>query len=116
MIDALSNLALLAQAEAPAATGGQAASPIAGFLVSFAPMILIVVAMWFLIIAPQRKKMKEHQTLLESLGTGDEVLTSGGIYGTIAQRKEDRFVVRISENTKVEIERNSITSVVKKAS
>jgi preprotein translocase subunit YajC len=92
----------------------QQGSPLAG-LISFAPMILIIVAMWFLIIAPQRKKMKEHQKMVEALSTGDEVVTSGGIFGTIAQRKEDRFVVRIADNCKIEVERNSITSVVKKS-
>lgn len=108
----LTALPLIAQA-APT-TGQQQGSPMAG-LISFAPMILIIVAMWFLIIAPQRKKMKEHQKMVEALSTGDEVLTTGGIFGTIVQRKEDRFVVRISDNCKVEVEKSAIGSVLKKA-
>ena len=77
---------------------------------------LIIVAMWFLIVAPQRKKIKEHAKMVEALAAGDEVITSGGIFGVIQQRREDRFLVRISDNTKVEVEKNAISTVVKKAS
>jgi preprotein translocase subunit YajC len=75
---------------------------------------LMFVAMYFLMIAPQRKKAKELQKMIESLQAGDEVLTTGGIYGQITNKKDDRFVVRISENTKVEIARGFIQTVVKK--
>jgi preprotein translocase subunit YajC len=77
---------------------------------------LMFVAMYFLMIAPQRKKQKELQKMIESLQAGDEVLTTGGIYGQITNRKDDRFVVRIAENTKVEIARGFIQTVVKKTS
>ena len=100
---------ILAQA-APAAapSGGQS-------LLSFLPMILIFAAMYFLMIAPQRKKQKELQKMLEALNTGDEVMTSGGIYGEITNKKDDRFVIRIADNTKIEVGKGFVTAVVKKA-
>ncbi len=81
----------------------------------FLPYILIFAAMYFLMIAPQRKKQKEHQKMLASIDTGDEVLTVGGLYGEITNKKEDRYVIRIGDNTKVEIGKGFVQSVVKKA-
>jgi len=76
---------------------------------------LIIGGFYFLFIAPQRKKQKEHEKLLSSLQSGDEVVTSSGIFGTITNVKEDRFVVRIADNTKVEIGKGFIQSVAKRA-
>ena len=76
---------------------------------------LMAAALYFLFIAPQRKKQKEHEALLKSLKTGDDVVTSAGIFGTITNVKEDRFVVRIADNTKVEIGKGFIQSVVRRA-
>ena len=84
-------------------------------LMSFLPFILIFAAMYFLMIAPQRKKAKEHTKMLESLSTGDEVVTAGGIYGEITNKKDDRFVIRISEGTKIEVGKGFIHALVKKA-
>lgn len=78
----------------------------------FLPILIMFAAMYFLLIAPQRKKQKAHQKMITELGTGAEVVTSGGIYGTITNVKDDRFVVRIAEGTKVEITKGSITTVV----
>jgi preprotein translocase subunit YajC len=75
---------------------------------------LIFAAMYFLMIAPQRKKQKEHEKMLAALGSGDEIVTSGGIYGTITNVKDDRFVVRIADNTKIEIGKAFVSAVVKK--
>jgi preprotein translocase subunit YajC len=76
---------------------------------------LFFAAMWFLLIAPQRKKQKEHQKMLSELKTGDEIVTSGGIYGTITNVKDDRFVVRVADNTKVEVNKTFVHAVAKKA-
>lgn len=77
--------------------------------------LLLFAAMYFFMIAPQRKKQKEHEKMLKSLESGDEVVTSGGIYGVITNVKDDRFVVRIADNTKIEIGKGFVTGVVKKA-
>jgi preprotein translocase subunit YajC len=83
-------------------------------LVSFLPMVLLIGGFYFLFIAPQMKKQKEHKTMLGALQTGDEIVTTGGIFGTITNVKEDRFVVRIADNTKVEIGKEFVQAVLKK--
>jgi preprotein translocase subunit YajC len=101
-------LVLLAQAT-PAAPSGMSS------LLQLAPLVLMFGAMYFLLIAPQRKKQKAHEKMLTELKSGDEVVTSGGIYGTITGVKEDRFVIRIGENNaKVEVGKGFISTVVKK--
>jgi preprotein translocase subunit YajC len=75
---------------------------------------LIAGGFYFLFIAPQRKKQKAHEKMLSELQSGDEVLTTGGIYGVVTNVKEDRFIVRISETTKVEIAKGFISSVTKR--
>ena len=96
-------------AQATPAPGGPAA------LLQFLPLILMFAAMYFLLIAPQRKKQKAHEKMLTTLVPGDEIVTTGGLYGTITSVKEDRFIVRLGENTKVELGKGFIHSVVKKS-
>jgi preprotein translocase subunit YajC len=92
----------------------QAAPPQGNPLMSVLPLILMFGAMYFFMIAPQRKKQKEHQKMLETLGSGDEVITVGGIFGEITNKKDDRFVIRIAEGTKVEVLKSAIQTVVRK--
>ena len=99
---------ILAQAAAPA--GSPAAGP--GMFTMIIFYALLMVGMYFLMIAPQRKKQKQLEQTIASLQSGDEVLTNSGIYGVITNIKEDRFVVRIAENTKIEIAKGSISQVV----
>lgn len=100
---------ILAQA-APASPSG------ASSLMQFLPLVLMFAAMYFLLIAPQRKKQKEHEKMLAALTVGDEVVTAGGIYGVITSVKEDRFVIRIGDNNaKVEVGKGFISALVKKA-
>lgn len=79
-------------------------------------MGLMFAAMWFLLIAPQRKKQKELQRMISELKSGDEILTVGGVYGTITNVKDDRFVVKISESTKIELNKSHVQSLVSKKS
>lgn len=76
---------------------------------------LLFAAMWFLMIAPQRKKQKQHEAMLKALAAGDEVITAGGIFATVVTVKDDRLVVRIADNTRVELGKGFVSSVVKKA-
>lgn len=104
---------ILAQAQTAAPT----VAPSTGNpLLQMAPMILLFAAMYFLLIAPQRKKQKAHEKMLTELKAGDEVVTAGGIYGTITSVKDDRFIVRIGDNNaKIEVGKGFISTVVKKA-
>ena len=74
--------------------------------------LLLFAGLWFLLLAPQKKKQKEHQKMLTELKTGDTVLTNGGIYGEITKVKADRFIIKIAENTKVEVSKTAVQSIV----
>jgi preprotein translocase subunit YajC len=93
------------------APSGDPSAP-GGGLMSFLPMILIFVAFWFLLIAPQRKKQKEHDKMIKALEKGANVKTVGGIFGTVTGVKDDRFVVRIAENIKVEVSKDAISAKI----
>ena len=70
----------------------------------FIPLILIFVIFYFFLIRPQQKKVKEHKIMVENLKRGDQVITSGGIIGTVERVMEnDKLEIQISENVKVEI-------------
>ena len=77
---------------------------------AFLPMILIFVAFYFLLIAPQRKKQKAHDKMVRALEKGAKVKTVGGLFGTVTGVKEDRFVIRIGENMKVEVSKDAIAA------
>lgn len=93
----------------------QAQSQQPDMLTSLLPFVLLFAAMYFLIIAPQRKKQKQHQKMVEELKSGTDILTTGGIYGTVTNVKDDRFVVKIAENTKIEIAKSAVGSVIAKS-
>ena len=84
----------------------------ADIFTQFLPLILLFLGMWFLIIGPQRKRQKEHDKMLSELKSGDEVVTSGGIFATVSNVKEDRLVVRIADNTKVELAKNFVSKKI----
>ena len=69
---------------------------------------------YFILIRPQLKRQKQHQGMLSSLQKGDKVITSGGIHGTIVGLKDDVVVVKVAENTKLEISKSAVAGVVNK--
>ena len=77
-------------------------------LVNLLPLILIFVIFYFLLIRPQKAKEKEHKKMLGSLNKNDEVVTSSGIHGTIINLKDNSVILRIDDNVKIELEKNSI--------
>ena len=81
----------------------------------FIPLILIFVIFYFFLIRPQQKRVKDHKAMVESLKKGDEVITSGGIIGVVDRvMEDDRIEVTIGDDTKVQIIRSTITSLLKK--
>ena len=81
----------------------------------FIPLILIFVIFYFFLIRPQQKRVKEHKAMVQGLKRGDEIITSGGIIGIVDRvMEDDRIEVTIGENTKVQIIRSTITSLLKK--
>ena len=75
---------------------------------SFLPFILIIVVFYFFMIRPQMKKQKELRKFRESLKKGDKVITTGGIYGKVAEVKETHVVVEIAKDTLVKIDKSAI--------
>ena len=74
----------------------------------FIPLILIFVIFYFFLIRPQQKKAKEHKNMVENIKRGDQVITSGGVIGTVERVMDnDRAEIQISENVKVEIIRST---------
>jgi len=81
----------------------------------FIPLILIFIIFYFFLIRPQQKRVKDHKTMVDGLKRGDEVITSGGIIGTVERvMEDDRIEVLIGDSTKVQIIRSTITSLLKK--
>jgi preprotein translocase subunit YajC len=81
-------------------------------LMSFFPVIVVCAILYFMVIRPQQKQAKELRKMLDALNSGDKVLTQGGLYGTVMNLKGSVVILKIAENVKVEIARNSITNVV----
>lgn len=82
-------------------------------IVSLMPLIFIFAIFYFLLIRPQQKKQKEHEKMISGLKKNDEVVTNGGIHGTIVNVKDTTFTLKIDENVKVEINKNAIAYLKK---
>ncbi|WP_204114691.1 preprotein translocase subunit YajC [Shimia biformata] len=81
----------------------------------FLPLILIFAIMYFLLIRPQQKKVKEHQAMVDALHRGDRVVTQGGIIGKVSKVKEDgELEVEIAEGVKVRVVKATIAQVLAK--
>ncbi len=95
---------------AQAAGGAAAATP--NLLVQLLPFVLIFVIMYFLIIRPQRTRMRQHQEMVRNVRRGDTVVTSGGIIGKVAKVVDDNEVqLEIAEGVKVRVARGMIAEV-----
>ncbi|SFE95406.1 protein translocase subunit yajC [Sulfitobacter brevis] len=81
----------------------------------FVPLILIFGIMYFLLIRPQQKKVKQHQAMVAGLRRGDQVVTQGGIIGKVVKVKEDgELEVEIADGVKVRVIQSTIATVVSK--
>ena len=92
------------------AEGGGASSPVASLL----PFALMIVVLYLLILRPQMKKQKAQQRMIEELEKNDEVITTGGMHGTILNVKDDIIVLKIADNVKVEVSRTAVARVKSK--
>jgi preprotein translocase subunit YajC len=75
-------------------------------------MVLLLVVMYVLMIRPQRQRQRDHQSLIEGAGVGDDILTTGGIYGTITRAEGDDVVVEIADGLNVHMTRRGIAAVL----
>ena len=82
-----------------------------GGIMSFLPLIAIVVVFYFFMIRPQMKKAKEQKKYIEALKKGDKILTIGGIYGKIAEVKDDgTLIMEVEDGTKMKISKNAVSN------
>ena len=82
---------------------------------SFVPLILIFGIMYFLLIRPQQKKLKDHQAMVKALRRGDQVVTQGGIVGKVVKVKDDGEVeIEIADGVKVRVIQSTIANVINK--
>jgi preprotein translocase subunit YajC len=97
---------LLAQAPAPSPGAGSG-------LISMLPFVFIFVIMYYVMLRPQMRRQKEQARLVSSLKTGDRVVTTSGIHGLISNVKETTVIVKVADNVKLEMEKTSVTNVLK---
>lgn len=75
-------------------------------LVNLFPLIVIFIVFYYLLIRPQKLSQKEHKKMVQDLKKNDEVVTTGGLHGTIINVKDKTLILRIDENVRVEIDKN----------
>ena len=81
-------------------------------ILQFAPLLLIFVIFYFLLIRPQQQRVKTHQQMVESVRRGDTVVTAGGIVGKVAKVKDDgELMVEIADNVQVRVLKSTLTEV-----
>jgi preprotein translocase subunit YajC len=84
------------------------ASGAAGGFASFIPLILIFVVFYFLLIRPQQKQAKKHQSYLSELKKGNKVITKGGIFGEITGLTDNVLTLEIAENIRIKVTRDAV--------
>jgi preprotein translocase subunit YajC len=90
-------------AQAPSGAGG---------LSAFMPIVILFVIFYFILIRPQQKRAKEHQSTLEALKPGDTVITNGGIYGTVIKIDDHVVTLQCSDKVRIKVIKKAITSKV----
>lgn len=81
-------------------------------LVSMAPIAIIFLIFYFLMIRPQNKKQKETEKMIAALKKGDKIVTIGGIHGVVSSTKEQTVIVKVDDNAKMEFSRSAIAQVI----
>lgn len=84
-----------------------------GMLQMMLPLVIMIGVMYFVAIRPQQKKAKEHQALLSGLKSGDEVITTSGILGTITGMSDKVVNLEVSKNVQIKVLKSQVTQIVK---
>lgn len=88
----------------------QSSSPASG-IAGFLPIILIIGIFYLLIYRPMRTRQKKLETMVSNLKNGDKVITSGGVYGTVAGIKETTVLLKVADQVKIEVSKSAIASM-----
>ncbi len=100
----LDTIMLMAQPE------GQASG---GLFAQMFPFIIVAIIFWFVLIRPSMKKQKAHNEMLQNLKNGDRVITSGGVYGTVAGITDETIQLKVADGVKIEISKNAVAGLQK---
>ena len=88
-----------------------AAAPGQSSITGLIPIVAMVLIFYFLLIAPVRKRQRQHDDLVANLKNGDKVVTNGGLYGTVVGIQDDRFRLKIAHQVKVDVTKQSIAGL-----
>lgn len=90
----------------------QAGAPPGGGLLTFLPLVLMLVVLYFLMIRPQQKRMKEHREMLGALKKGDEVVSNGGLAGTVTNVGDAFVTIRVSDDVEVKVQKQAVAALL----
>ena len=100
-------------AQTASAAAPEGSGPL-GSLSGMLPLVLMFVVLYFIMIRPQMKRQKEHRTMVEALAKGDEVVTSGGMLGTVTRLSEGYLYLEIASGVEVQVQRAAVAQVLPK--
>lgn len=83
-------------------------------VISILYLVGLFALLYFLLIRPQQVRQKRHQEMIKNLQLNDRVITAGGIFGTIVKLKDDSVILRVADNVRIEVLRQSIAQVVRR--
>ena len=106
------NLLDLFVSPAYAQAAGQPQGGLMGGLGGLLFPLLLLGVMWFLMIRPQMKRAKEHREMVSKLANGDEVITNGGVAGTITAIGESFVTVEIADNVRIRVQKGAVANVL----
>ncbi len=116
MIATIANLFLLiAQATTENSGGDQSSGGGAGSYMLIIYIVLFIGIFYFLLIRPGQKQRKQHDQLVSGVQKGDEIMTAGGLFGTVTAVKEDHVMVELGKKNVVKLSRNSVARIVSRS-
>ena len=104
----------ISEAFAQTAPAAAAAASDSSSLLSLAPLALMFVVLYFIMIRPQMKKQKEHKAMIQALAKGDEVVIGGGVIGRVAKLGDSFVHVEVANNVELQVQRGAVIQVLPK--
>jgi preprotein translocase subunit YajC len=95
----------------PGGAGAGGAAPGGGMMGALFPLLLMFLVFYILLIRPQQKRTKEHREFLNSLKKGDEVITSGGIYGKVTGITENVVTLEVADKVRIKVQRGNVSGM-----
>lgn len=83
-------------------------------IMQFLPIAIVLIVFYFVLVRPQTKRTKEHETMVESLARGDEIVTTGGLLGKITEVGDNFILVELADNIHVKVQKQAVSSLMPK--